>query len=170
MRRIRSALTAAVLALPGMLPRAGASADTLKIASPQRGSWEGAIPELGKQQGIFQKHGLDLDILYTSGGGETLQAVVSGAVDIGLSAGTSGVFWPVCTARLANSGQICLSPDYVFVPRAKESHFLAEAEAAAPKALPTVGLAPHPEVVSDSPHLVETHRSPIGHSVRCSSE
>lgn len=67
------------------------AADLLKIASPQRGSWEGAIPELGKEQGIFRKHGLDLDILYTAGGGETLQAVISGAVDIGLSAGTLGV-------------------------------------------------------------------------------
>jgi NitT/TauT family transport system substrate-binding protein len=68
------------------------TAETLKVASPQRGSWEGAIPELGKQKGIFQKHGLDLDILYTQGGGETLQVVISGAVDIGLSAGTLGVF------------------------------------------------------------------------------
>ncbi len=67
------------------------AADLLKIASPQRGSWEGAIPELGKQQGIFARHGLDLDILYTAGGGETLQATISGAVDIGLSAGTLGV-------------------------------------------------------------------------------
>jgi NitT/TauT family transport system substrate-binding protein len=67
------------------------AADTLKVASPQRGSWEGAIPELGQQQGIFRKHGLDLDILYTAGGGETLQAVISGAVDVGLSAGTLGV-------------------------------------------------------------------------------
>jgi len=69
-----------------------AVAETLKIASPQRGSWEGAIPELGKQQGIFQKHGLDLDIVYTSGGGETLQIVIGNSVDIGLSAGTSSVF------------------------------------------------------------------------------
>ena len=67
-----------------------AQAEPLKVASPQRGSWEGAIPELGKQAGIFQKHGVDLDILYTSGGGETLQVVISGAVDIGLSAGTAG--------------------------------------------------------------------------------
>lgn len=67
------------------------AAQQLKIASPQRGSWEGSIPELGKQQGIFQKHGLDLEILYTQGGGETLQAVISGSVDVGLSAGTLGV-------------------------------------------------------------------------------
>lgn len=68
-----------------------ASAETLKIASPQRGSWEGAVPELGQQAGIFKKHGLDLDIFYTAGGGETLQAVVSGSADIGLSAGTLAI-------------------------------------------------------------------------------
>src|SRR5260370_18319072 len=84
LRRLAAALLC-LLAAP-----AGA-ADLLKIASPQRGSWEGAIPELGKQQGIFARHGLDLDILYTAGGGETLQATISGPVDIGLSAGTLGV-------------------------------------------------------------------------------
>jgi NitT/TauT family transport system substrate-binding protein len=69
-----------------------ARTESLKMAVPQRGSWESAIPELGKQQGIFQKHGLELDVTYTSGSGETVQAVISGAVDIGLSAGTSGAF------------------------------------------------------------------------------
>src|SRR5215469_7486485 len=81
----------AALSLALLLTLPAGAADLLKIASPQRGSWEGAIPELGKQQGIFAKHGLDLDILYTAGGGETLQAVISGAVDVGLSAGTLGV-------------------------------------------------------------------------------
>src|SRR5262249_12388436 len=65
---------------------APAPAAELKIASPQRGSWEGSVPELGRD--IFKKHGLDLDILYTAGGGETLQAVISGAVGIRLSART----------------------------------------------------------------------------------
>jgi NitT/TauT family transport system substrate-binding protein len=68
-----------------------ASAETLKIASPQRGSWESSVPELGQEAGIFKKHGLDLDIFYTAGGGETLQAVVSGSADIGLSAGTLAI-------------------------------------------------------------------------------
>jgi NitT/TauT family transport system substrate-binding protein len=81
----------AAFCLAVALASPAAAADLLKIASPQRGSWEGAIPELGRQQGIFQKHGIDLDILYTAGGGETLQAVISGAVDIGLSAGATGV-------------------------------------------------------------------------------
>jgi NitT/TauT family transport system substrate-binding protein len=86
-KRIWFALLAAVVSC--VLPHALA-ADTLKIASPIRGSWEGAIPELGQQAGIFRKHGLDLDILYTQGGGETLQVVVSGSVDVGLSAGVLG--------------------------------------------------------------------------------
>src|ERR1700692_1637138 len=69
---VRAAVLAALVSFAA-LP-ASAAAESLKIASPQRGSWEGAIPELGKQQGIFQKHGIDLDILYTAGGGQHLQA------------------------------------------------------------------------------------------------
>lgn len=80
-------LTAAI-AIVLLSGTSAARAETLKIASPQPGSWEAAIPVLGKQQGIFQKH--DLDIVNTSGSGETIQVVISGSVDIGLSAGTSG--------------------------------------------------------------------------------
>src|SRR6516165_10691944 len=36
--------------------------------------------------------------------------------------------------------------------------------------LPTVGQEARPVVVSLSPHLVDTHRSPIGHGSRSSSE
>ncbi len=86
-RSLSAAVAAALMALA--IPT-GLAAQKLKIASPIRGSWEGAIPELGKQAGIFQKHGLDLEILYTQGAGETLQVVISGAVDVGLSAGTLG--------------------------------------------------------------------------------
>ncbi len=87
-------ITASLLALAGFIGLAdhAAAADAFRVASPNRGSWEGAIPELGKQAGIFQKHGLDLDIIYTSGGGETMQVVISGAVDVGLSAGLAGTF------------------------------------------------------------------------------
>jgi NitT/TauT family transport system substrate-binding protein len=86
-RKFARATAAALViaAFPSVL-----AGETLKIASPQRGSWEGAIPELGKEAGIFKQHGVDLEILYTQGGGETLQIVISGAVDIGLSAGTLG--------------------------------------------------------------------------------
>ena len=71
---------------------AGAIAeDTLKLAIGQRGNWENAAPELGQKAGFFKKHGLTLELLYTQGAGETLQAVISGSVDIGLGVGTAGV-------------------------------------------------------------------------------
>ena len=43
----------------------------------------------------------------------------------------------IVKARLANSGQICLSPDYVLVPRRMEKEFVTMATAAACAALPT---------------------------------
>src|SRR5437016_4362405 len=65
--------------------------DTLKLAIGQRGNWENAAPELGQKAGFFNKQGLSLELLYTRGAGETLQAVISGSVDIGLGVGTAGV-------------------------------------------------------------------------------
>src|SRR5438445_3382130 len=65
--------------------------DTLKLAIGQRGNWENAPPELGQKAGFFKKHGLALELLYTQGAGETLQAVISGSVDIGIGVGTAGV-------------------------------------------------------------------------------
>ena len=65
--------------------------DTLKLAVPQRGNWDTSIPDLGQRVGIFAKHGLKLETLYTAGAGETTQAVISGSVDIGMATGTSGI-------------------------------------------------------------------------------
>jgi NitT/TauT family transport system substrate-binding protein len=64
--------------------------DTLKIATGQRGNWDTSVGEIGTRAGIFKKYGLELEILYTQGGGETQQAVISGSVDIGIAAGTVG--------------------------------------------------------------------------------
>jgi len=65
--------------------------DTLKLAIGQRGNWENAAPELGQKAGFFKKRGLVLELLYTQGAGETLQAVISSSVDIGVGVGTAGV-------------------------------------------------------------------------------
>ena len=65
--------------------------DTLKIAAGQRGNWDTTIAEVGQRTGIFKKHGLVLEILWTQGGGETQQAVISGSVDIGVAPGIMGV-------------------------------------------------------------------------------
>jgi NitT/TauT family transport system substrate-binding protein len=83
-----AALAAALLVAAAAAPAAGE--DTLKLAIGQRGNWNTSIAELGNRAGIFRKHGLVLDMLYTAGGGETQQAVLAAAVDIGTAIGTMG--------------------------------------------------------------------------------
>jgi NitT/TauT family transport system substrate-binding protein len=65
--------------------------DQLKLAVGARGNWETAASELGQNAGFFKKRGLDLEILYTQGSGETQQAVISGSVEIGIGLGTTSV-------------------------------------------------------------------------------
>ena len=65
--------------------------DTVTLAIGQRGTWENSAPEVGQQMGIFEKHGLKLEILYTQGAGETIQAVLSNSADLGLGVGTPGI-------------------------------------------------------------------------------
>ena len=85
---VRAAMVAlcAVLTVPAALAQ-----DTLKLAVGQRGNWDTSVAEVGQRLGVFKKHGLNLEILYTQGGGETQQAVISGSVDVGVAAGVMGV-------------------------------------------------------------------------------
>jgi len=79
-----------LLLLVTTLPAADAQ-DTLKIAAGQRGNWDTSVVEVGQRAGIFKKHGLVLEVLWTQGAGETQQAVISGSVDIGVATGIMGV-------------------------------------------------------------------------------
>jgi NitT/TauT family transport system substrate-binding protein len=82
---------ALALAAPLMVSATAAVAqDTLKLAIGQRGNWEQSAPEIGMRAGIFKKHNLNLELTYTAGAGETLQAVISGATDIGTGVGSAG--------------------------------------------------------------------------------
>jgi len=65
--------------------------ETLKLAIGQRGLWDTGVTEVGYRGGIFKKHGLALELLYTQGAGETQQAVIAGSVDIGVGVGIMGV-------------------------------------------------------------------------------
>src|SRR5580704_12283683 len=64
--------------------------DQLKLTIGQRGNWDTAISQLGDKAGIFKKHGIALEMIYTAGSGETLQPVIAGSVDLGLAVGTLG--------------------------------------------------------------------------------
>lgn len=58
--------------------------ETLKVAAAQRGVWDSAITELGQQAGIFKKHDLLLELMYTPDSGQVQQRVISGAFDVGV--------------------------------------------------------------------------------------
>ena len=81
-----AATTAALLA--GTAPLS--AQDQVKMTIGQRGNWDTAVAHLGDKAGIFKKHGIELEMVYTSGSGETLQPVVSGSVDLGIAVGTLG--------------------------------------------------------------------------------
>jgi NitT/TauT family transport system substrate-binding protein len=89
MKRRTLLVAAVVLAVTQTVP--ACADDLLRLAIGQRGLWDSSIAELGQAAGIFKTHGLELQVVYTSGGGETQQAVISGSVDIGVAAGSLGV-------------------------------------------------------------------------------
>jgi len=83
-------VAAALAAAAALLPQMASAQDSLKLAVGQRGNWASSVAEVGQRAGIFKKHGLTLDLLYTQGSGETQQAVIAESVDIGIAAGTMG--------------------------------------------------------------------------------
>src|SRR3979490_1657781 len=95
------------------------SQDVLKLAVPQRGSWDAGLPELGKRGGIFKKRGLDLEILYTQAGPESIQALIGGSVDIATASGVQaafGTFGKGAPIRIISNEIICSPHLHWYVP------------------------------------------------------
>jgi NitT/TauT family transport system substrate-binding protein len=113
-------LILSIIALAGAI-RSAAAEDTLKVAIPQRGAWDAGVAELGQRGGIFKKHGLNLDILYTSAGPESIQAVIGGSIDVAVASGVSaaiGTFAKGAPIRIISS-EMTGAPDlYWYVPAA----------------------------------------------------
>lgn len=95
------------------------SEDVLKVAIPQRGAWDAGVADLGERAGIFKKHGLKLDILYTQAGPESIQALIGGSIDIATAAGVSaaiGTFAKGAPIRIIGSEMIGGPDLYWYVP------------------------------------------------------
>ena len=107
------------------LCNAASAQEVLKIAVPQRGAWDTAVPELGQRAGIFKTRGLTLEILYTQGGPESIQAVVSRSMDIATGAGVSAAisaFAKGAPIRLIGSEMIGAPDLYWYVLPASPIH------------------------------------------------
>src|SRR3984885_15158456 len=83
-----SAFALAAFCIAALKPARGQ--ETLHVSVPQRGAWDTGVAELGQRAGIFKKHGLVLDILFTAGGAESQQGVIGGSIDIATGIGVSG--------------------------------------------------------------------------------
>jgi NitT/TauT family transport system substrate-binding protein len=82
------ALGAAVMAASTLAVRAD---DTINVSAGQKGAWDEMVMQQGIDAGIFKKERIDLNISYTAGGPDTIQAVATGGADMGFGIGTTAV-------------------------------------------------------------------------------
>jgi NitT/TauT family transport system substrate-binding protein len=119
--------------------------DTLKLAIGAKGIWDQSISELAQNAGIFRKHGLALEIFYTQGAGETLQAVIAGSADTGVGLGTLGVmgaFAKGAPIRIIGATMTGANDTYLYVPAASPIRSLKDADGKT-VAFSTVGSSTH---------------------------
>jgi len=83
----RSIFALAIVA--GVATSAGAQ-DKLKVAISQRGFWDSTFLETAQKEGMLKAAGLDVEFFFTEGGGQTLQVITSGSVDVAMSNGLLG--------------------------------------------------------------------------------
>lgn len=124
-----NALIVATALLIGLSTSAPAN-DLLRAAIPQRGQWDTAVTELGQRAGIFQKHGLDIELLFTQGGPEAYQAVISGSMDVSCGGGIEGAigaFARGAPLRIIGSEMIGSPDTYWYVVANSPIHSIKEA-------------------------------------------
>jgi NitT/TauT family transport system substrate-binding protein len=67
------------------------SQDKVRAAIGQRGLWDTHFIPAGVEAGIFKKAGIDVEITWTRGGAETLQAIITDSADLAVANGILGV-------------------------------------------------------------------------------
>lgn len=95
-----------------------AALDKMKVAVGSRGGWDPSIPEIGQLGGHFARHGLDVEVLYTDGSGQTMQAAIAGSVAVGAGVGTFGAlaaFVKGAPIRIIGSGMTGVDDQYWYV-------------------------------------------------------
>ena len=109
------------------------AADLVRVASSQKGGWDTTLVQYGQEAGIFEKHGLELEILWTSGGSEAQQAVITGSVDVAVSTGVLGVIsaWAIGAPVEIIGAGMTGSPDmYWYVKSDSEIKSMADTKGA----------------------------------------
>jgi NitT/TauT family transport system substrate-binding protein len=105
------------------------SAEPIKVVVSQRGGWDASVVELGTRAGIFKEQGLEVEILFASGGGEPIQALVSNSVDISVSTGflaTLGAISKGAPLEIVSSAFTGTSDSFWYVPSESPIKSLAD--------------------------------------------
>src|SRR5580692_10819824 len=90
---MRSALTFVAAAAIGLMTASAVSAaELIRVGNAGRESFSFTPANIGKEVGIFAKHGLDLEIAGFGGDAKLQQAMAANAVDIGLGSGPGLAF------------------------------------------------------------------------------
>lgn len=83
---------AAVAVAAGLMFGQGALAQTpVKVASTAKEIFDNLPFFVAADQGLYKKHGLDVQVTHFGGGGEVVRAVSGGAMDIGMVATTAAI-------------------------------------------------------------------------------
>jgi len=85
-------IAAATLAAPAFDPPAARAADHLRVAKPAAIGFGFSMLDVGIANGIFAKHGLDVESIVLFGSAKQHQAMIAHAIDISLGAGTDIAF------------------------------------------------------------------------------
>jgi NitT/TauT family transport system substrate-binding protein len=145
-------LAASALAAPlALSPGSARAEDTLKVAIGQMEAWSNQPAILGQEAGIFKKHGLVLQSFGTQGAGETLQAVISGAADIGVGMGTVAAmraFAKGAPVRILGASFTGVGDIYWYVRAESPINTLADATATTTIAYSTNGATSHSVVLA----------------------
>jgi NitT/TauT family transport system substrate-binding protein len=88
---VSARLAALTLAVVCGCSAAAHAADNLKVTIGQKGFWNSTFIEFAEQQGFFRDENLSVEAIFTDGGATTMQPVIAGSVDLGLTNGTLGV-------------------------------------------------------------------------------
>ncbi len=84
----RSTFACAIAAV--VLSSAAVAQDKVRAAVGQRGNWDTLAISQGVEAGFFKRAGIDVDITWTRGGAETMQALITGSADLNIANGILG--------------------------------------------------------------------------------
>jgi NitT/TauT family transport system substrate-binding protein len=89
---VKALMKAAIgLVAMALLAGPGHSQDKVRAAIGQRGLWDTHFIPAGVDAGIFKKEGIEVEMTWTRGGAETLQAIITDSADLAVANGILGV-------------------------------------------------------------------------------